>query len=63
MHHYNLTLVILNGHWYIQDDTPHVREIFGTSLLPSPFTAAMPREDVRARIQKLNPGRTVLVRS
>ena len=47
-----------------RDDGPRIREIvdlFGTTTLPTPFTAAAPVDRVRAELERLNPLDTVTV--
>ena len=44
--------------WTIQYRGPHaarIRHLFGSDMLPTPYTLARPRADVVAELQRLNP--------
>lgn len=45
--------------WMVKDSDPMVLDLFGTDTLPTPFSSPMPGGAVLARVQALNPGRTV----
>lgn len=42
-------------------DDPEMMELFGTGLIPTPYTLHMPAEEVCTRLEALNPGYTVLI--
>ena len=46
--------------WCIYDNDEDTAALMGTYILPTPFKTTMDYEEVRARIQKLNPGKLVL---
>ena len=57
-----IALYISGGQWHAQHLGPYareVRELFGTTVLPTPFSHICPAEDVLEEIQALNP-RTVV---
>ena len=54
------------GGWVARYKGPHaakVRDLFGTDVLPTAFTAQADSEKVRTAIQQLNPGVAVTVQS
>lgn len=40
---------------------PEMIELFGTGLIPTPYTLHMPAEEVSKRLEAINPGYTVLI--
>ena len=57
-----IALYIRNGQWYAQQFGPkaaEVQDLFGTTVLPTPFGSAVPAEEVLETIQGLNPQHTV----
>ena len=62
-----LKIVPLNGIWYVDhlvDGAPDadVAELFGgESYLPTPFTVAVPLQEVVAEIAALNPGHKISI--
>ena len=51
-----LTIIAQNGQWVVLTDNPDTAKLFGTNVLPTPFsciTTAL--SDVVAKITKLNP--------
>lgn len=59
----DIQLYLKDGAWvamhYREAGVEAVR-LFGTNLLPTPYTSATPAADVQARIQALNPGLVVV---
>ncbi len=54
----------LNGLWHGQHVGPlgdTVRDLFGTSILPTPFATNVPDWVVLAKVQALNPGVDVVL--
>jgi len=56
---YTITLFIGDGYWQTQHDDPEVMELFGTDVIPTPFSSSIPKEKVLADLIKLNPDRIV----
>jgi len=54
-----LVLVIVNGFWmadFIEtSEAARIKQLFGSTLVPMPFTAEANREDVIANTAKKNP--------
>lgn len=57
-----IVLRVLRGHWFADrvGDALTMR-LFGTTELPTPFSASVPLEAVLARIASLNPSHDVRV--
>jgi hypothetical protein len=55
-----ITLIHTSSAWLVDfsqtDDAGNMRHLFGTCILPTPFTGSASYEMVRARIQQKNPG-------
>jgi len=54
-----ITLTIDNGLWIAIFSGPHavaVESLFNSAAIPTPYTAATPRSEVLANVQRLNPG-------
>jgi hypothetical protein len=58
---YTITLYRTAQGWMSKTTDPETRELFGTDTLPTAFPAAVNVQQVRARIQELNPECTVVV--
>ena len=41
--------------WCVMTNNSETAALFGTNILPTPFSASMPVDEVLGRIQKLNP--------
>jgi hypothetical protein len=59
-----ITLLRQGGMWYgnfAGPDAVNIRNLFGTTLVPTPFQAEVNASRVYAAIQHLNPNKTVLL--
>ncbi len=62
--HSQIILQRFNGLWHGQHVGPlgdTVRDLFGTGILPTPFSTSVPDGVVLAKVQQLNPGVDVVL--
>jgi hypothetical protein len=51
----------VNGLWACDDQSARTKELFGTSVLPTPYSDTYPALAVLGRIQGLNPDALVVL--
>ena len=56
---YSITIKAVNGQWVTVHTDPEVIELMETDTIPTPFTTAIPAQEVLDRITELNPDRRV----
>lgn len=58
-----LKIMAVEGTWAVDfsgdDSREEIERLFGTEIVPTPYTTLTPRERVVAAIQRQNPGCTV----
>jgi hypothetical protein len=57
-----MTVFLNGGVWMVHDNAPEVAELFGTDILPTPFTSLTPASEVLAELKKRNPDYIVEVK-
>lgn len=56
-----ITLFRLDGYWMARHSDPMVKQLFGTDILPTPYSSASPSRAVKERIEELNPNAIVVL--
>jgi hypothetical protein len=57
-----IELLKQNGFWCCYEKSEEIFDLFGTYILPTPFAATMPSNEVQARIAALNPNKQVKIK-
>ena len=60
---YRTTIFIAGGIWNIRSTDPVVQELFGSDVLPTAYSDAMPSHAVIAKLREANPDCYYLVGS
>ena len=58
---YKTTIFISGGIWNIRSTDPVMQELFGSDVLPTAYTDAMPSHAVIAKLRESNPDTYYLV--
>jgi len=52
---HTIELILIGRTWMTKNSDPEVKRLFGTDMLPTPFTEYANRNEVMKTIQGLNP--------
>ena len=54
-----LYLFLRGNTWFVKENDPEIVKLFGTNILPTPYTAHMPEGEVIKALKKKNPDATI----